>query len=194
MLTPLVGGGFLVESPSEKGEAFLETWKDRFAERGRYTAPGTGNTATQPFDLKRIKPGWMIILKMQPGTVLPPVVWAAAPAPLSARPATALILWMKAARRVVSAGNSGMPAGSGNLPTMPQAITPATCSPSVTATGSCTSSSITTTNSARPSAPVAGAVSGSVRWGLTLPVCWKRYRISSLSTKNTKEHEENLNG
>ncbi|ACD94591.1 4Fe-4S dicluster domain-containing protein [Trichlorobacter lovleyi] len=58
MLTPLVGGGFLVESQSDKGEAFLETWKDRFAERDGTQPQELATPATQPFDLKKIK-AWL---------------------------------------------------------------------------------------------------------------------------------------
>jgi len=58
LLTPLVGGGFLVESQSEKGEAFLTTWQDRFSEPDGTQAQALATPALQPLDLKKIK-AWL---------------------------------------------------------------------------------------------------------------------------------------
>lgn len=58
MLTPLVGGGFLIESQSDKGEAFLTTWKDRFTEPDGTQAQALATPTPQPFDLKKIK-AWL---------------------------------------------------------------------------------------------------------------------------------------
>ncbi len=58
MFSHLANGGFLVESHTEKGAAFLETWKDRFTEPdGSKPLPLAQPEAT-PFDLKKIK-GWL---------------------------------------------------------------------------------------------------------------------------------------
>lgn len=58
LLTPLVGGGFLVESQSEKGEAFLATWQDRFSEPDGSQTQVLATPALQPLDLKKIK-AWL---------------------------------------------------------------------------------------------------------------------------------------
>lgn len=58
LLTPLVGGGFLVESQSEKGEAFFTTWQDRFSEPDGTQTQALATPALQPFDLKKIK-AWL---------------------------------------------------------------------------------------------------------------------------------------
>ena len=58
VLTPLVGGGFLVESQSEKGEAFLAGWKDRFTDPDGTQTQALAAPAPQPFDLKKIK-AWL---------------------------------------------------------------------------------------------------------------------------------------
>ena len=58
LLTPLVGGGFLVESQSEKGEAFFATWQDRFSEPDGTQTQALATPALQPFDLKKIK-AWL---------------------------------------------------------------------------------------------------------------------------------------
>ena len=55
MLTPLVGGGFLVESHSEKGEAFLNTWRDRFDNPDGTAAQALAEPTPKPYDLKKIK-------------------------------------------------------------------------------------------------------------------------------------------
>jgi formate hydrogenlyase subunit 6/NADH:ubiquinone oxidoreductase subunit I len=58
MLSTLEGGGYLVESHSEKGESFLELWKDRFVEPdGTLTLP-LAKPAAGPLDLKKIK-AWL---------------------------------------------------------------------------------------------------------------------------------------
>lgn len=58
MLTPLTGGGCLAESHSEKGEAFLITWKDRFSELDGTKPLPLAQPAATPFDLKKIK-NWL---------------------------------------------------------------------------------------------------------------------------------------
>lgn len=58
MFTPLEGGGFLAESSSEKGVAFLETWQDRFSEPDETRPLPLAQPAATSFDLKKIK-GWL---------------------------------------------------------------------------------------------------------------------------------------
>lgn len=58
MLTPLEGGGFLVASQSEKGEAFLTTWKDRFSEPDGTATQPLATPEPNPLDLKKIK-AWL---------------------------------------------------------------------------------------------------------------------------------------
>ncbi len=58
MLTPLQGGGFLVASQSEKGAAFLTTWKDRFSEPDGTATQPLAQPEPKPLDLKRIK-SWL---------------------------------------------------------------------------------------------------------------------------------------
>lgn len=55
MLTALEGGGYLVESHSEKGESFLDLWKDRFIEPDGTPIFPLAKPATGPLDLKKIK-------------------------------------------------------------------------------------------------------------------------------------------
>lgn len=58
LLTPLQGGGFLVESHSEKGSAFLTTWQDRFGEPDGTAPQVLAEPAPKPYDLKKIK-AWL---------------------------------------------------------------------------------------------------------------------------------------
>lgn len=55
MLTPLQGGGFLVESQSDKGESFLTAWKDRFSEPDGTATQPLATPEPNPLDLKKIK-------------------------------------------------------------------------------------------------------------------------------------------
>jgi len=58
MLTPLVGGGYLVESHSEKGEALLQTHAALFSEPGAVQPLPLAQPQTSTFDLKKIK-AWL---------------------------------------------------------------------------------------------------------------------------------------
>jgi formate hydrogenlyase subunit 6/NADH:ubiquinone oxidoreductase subunit I len=58
MLTPLAGGGYLAESHSEKGEAFLNDNAALFAEPGNAGPLPLAQPQTKPFDLKKIK-AWL---------------------------------------------------------------------------------------------------------------------------------------
>ena len=58
MLTPLVGGGFLAESQSEKGESFFISWNDRFSDPDGTQTQALAIPVPQPFDLKKIK-AWL---------------------------------------------------------------------------------------------------------------------------------------
>lgn len=55
---PLVGGGFRFSSYSEKGEAFLTTWQERFTSPDQTPAEPLAMPAQTPFDLERIK-AWL---------------------------------------------------------------------------------------------------------------------------------------
>jgi formate hydrogenlyase subunit 6/NADH:ubiquinone oxidoreductase subunit I len=55
MFSPLEGGGFLVESHSDKGSVFLATWKDRFSEPDGGKALPLAQPGPKPYDLKKIK-------------------------------------------------------------------------------------------------------------------------------------------
>lgn len=58
MLTPLSGGGYLVESHSEKGAAFLVTHAGLFTEPGTVEPLALAQPQTSSFDLKKIK-AWL---------------------------------------------------------------------------------------------------------------------------------------
>ena len=58
MFSALEGGGFLVESHSVKGAAFLETWKDRFSEPDGAQAVPLAQPSPEPLDLAKIK-AWL---------------------------------------------------------------------------------------------------------------------------------------
>ena len=58
MFSALEGGGFLVESHSDKGAAFLETWKDRFSEPDGAQAVPLAQPSPEPLDLAKIK-AWL---------------------------------------------------------------------------------------------------------------------------------------
>lgn len=55
MLHPLQCGGFLAESYTEKGEAFLKTWQDRFSEVGDAARTPLAKPEFAELDLKKIK-------------------------------------------------------------------------------------------------------------------------------------------
>ena len=58
LFTPLEGGGFLAESHSDQGLAFLEAWQDRFSEPDGAAPLPLAQPAATPFDLKKIK-AWL---------------------------------------------------------------------------------------------------------------------------------------
>ncbi len=58
LFTPLESGGFLVDSHSEKGAAFLAAWKDRFSEPDGTKPLPLSQPALTTFDLKKIK-AWL---------------------------------------------------------------------------------------------------------------------------------------
>ena len=55
LLTPLVGGGYLAESHSEKGEALLQAHAALFSEPGEVQPLALAQPQTSSFDLKKIK-------------------------------------------------------------------------------------------------------------------------------------------